>query len=112
VRGKAWKLDHNPEVRPLGCNGRYGNSGRGVHKNAGTPVCARCKKSAAHYARERRRGGIKPRTLEPCGTHAAAERHRRLGEPIDMACKLADANKSQDYRDRQKDAQILMESCV
>jgi hypothetical protein len=100
--GKAWNLDHNPAVRPLGCNGRYGNSGKSAHKNRGEPNCARCKASAAHYARERRRGGIKPRKLEPCGTHAAAERHRAKGEPIDRACRLADAAKSQDYRDRTK----------
>lgn len=110
MRGKAWKLDHDPTARPLGCNGRWGNSGRSAHTKRQEPPCAACLASSAHYAREHRRGAIKPRTLEPCGTHAAAERHRIKGEPIDMACRLADANKSQDYRDRQRPAEILMQS--
>jgi hypothetical protein len=97
-----WDTTHNPFVRPLGCNRRYGNSGRNGHKNRGEPICDKCLTSAAHYAREWRRKAIKPRTLEPCGTHAAAERHRRNNEPIDMACRLADAAKSQEYRDNQK----------
>jgi hypothetical protein len=30
-----------------------------------------------------------PRTLKPCGTQAAYNRHRRRGEPIDDACRQA-----------------------
>lgn len=30
-----------------------------------------------------------PRTLQPCGTHAAYQRHKRHGEPIDDACREA-----------------------
>src|SRR4051794_24533211 len=29
------------------------------------------------------------RSLAPCGTRSAAERHRRLGEPVDDACARA-----------------------
>ena len=35
--------------------------------------------------RDRKRGGP-PRTPAPCGTRAAAARHRRRGEPLDVAC--------------------------
>lgn len=28
--------------------------------------------------------------LEPCGTHAAYQRHHRAGEPIDLACRRAE----------------------
>lgn len=100
MRGKAWNLDHDPEARPLGCNGRYGNSGGAWHRRRGQPICAKCKASAAHYARERRRGGIRPRGLEPCGTLAAAERHRFNKEPLCFKCRLADAAATQAYRDR------------
>ena len=40
--------------------------------------------------RDRRRGGP-PRTSAPCGTNAAAKRHRRNGElPLDDACREAE----------------------
>lgn len=35
--------------------------------------------------RDRVRGG-EPRALSPCGTYAAAKRHRRKNEPLDRAC--------------------------
>jgi hypothetical protein len=35
--------------------------------------------------RDRVRGGA-PRALAPCGTYAAAKRHRRKNEPLDRAC--------------------------
>jgi hypothetical protein len=100
--GKAWKLDHDPETRPLGCNGRYGNSGGTAHRKRGETACDQCKASAAHYRRERTRGGIKPRKLKPCGTWAAAARHRHHNEPLDFACYLAEAAKEQARRDRKK----------
>lgn len=37
--------------------------------------------------RDRKRGA--PPTLKPCGTYAAAIRHRRNGEPVDAACAAA-----------------------
>lgn len=40
-------------------------------------------------ARIRARNGYVPKELLPCGTRAAAERHKRRGEPIDEACRLA-----------------------
>lgn len=87
---KNWDLTHNPEVRPIGCNGRYGQSGVSRHYHRGTKTCKRCLKSAAHYQRERRRGsGLGPRKLKPCGTIAAAARHRRKGEPLCFPCKVA-----------------------
>jgi hypothetical protein len=35
--------------------------------------------------RDRLRGS-EPRSLLPCGTYAAAKRHRRKNEPLDRAC--------------------------
>ena len=103
---RNWDKNHDPEERPLGCNGRYGNSGGSWHRRQtrakARKVCARCKKSAAHYARERRRGGIKPRELQPCGTWAAAVRHRYKGEELDFACRLAEAKQAQEKRDRKR----------
>lgn len=57
---KTWDRAHNPEARPLGCNGKYGSSGRGRHKYYGTPVCDACKASDNHYCRELRRGQTYP----------------------------------------------------
>lgn len=89
---KSWRLDHDPSARPLGCNGKYGVSGVQRHRKAGTEHCTPCRESAAHYRREARRGGIKPRKPQPCGTPAAAHRHRAKGEPVDFACHVAEAN--------------------
>ena len=97
-----WDLTHNPMVRPLGCNGRYGKSGADTHRRHGQKVCARCRKSQNHYQREVHRGGIKPRPLKPCGTNAAAERHRINGEELCFACKVAISQRVQQYRERQK----------
>lgn len=38
--------------------------------------------------------------IEPfvCGTHRAAQHHRRMGQPLDEACKEADAAYMRDYR--------------
>lgn len=99
-----WKLSHNPEKRPLGCNGKYGQSGGRTHRRRGEKVCAKCRKSGAHYQRERRRGaGAVPKPLRPCGTPAAANRHKRRGEEIDFACRVALAKEQQDRRDRRRE---------
>lgn len=90
--GRSWRLDHDPSARPLGCNGRYGGSGATLHYKRGETACDKCKASASHYKRERRRGERNPRRLKPCGTPAAAARHRVNGEPVDFACHLAEAN--------------------
>jgi len=41
--------------------------------------------------------------LRPCGTAAAARRHRRRGEPLDEACKQAEAADRRMYAHRQAD---------
>jgi hypothetical protein len=82
---------HVPEIRPLGCNGKYGDSGSRRHQRAGEPSCEKCTASSNHYRREVRRGRPRPRTLRPCGTRAAASRHRYNNEPLDFACRLAEA---------------------
>lgn len=97
-----WDYSHSPEVRPLGCNGKYGNSGRARHQRRGEAPCSRCTASANHYRRELRRGQPKPRTLRPCGTPAAASRHRYHGEPLDFACRLAEARQRAERRVPQK----------
>jgi hypothetical protein len=99
VAGPRWDTSHNPNTRPLGCNGRYGHSGADWHYRRKQKVCARCKRSRAHYERERRRGGLVPARLKPCGTTAAAQRHRDRGEDVCFKCKVADADKAQRRRD-------------
>jgi len=90
---RSWDFSHNPGARPLGCNGKYGDSGYKKHKRAGEDACGRCLKSKAHNLRERRRGaGRIPRPLHPCGTPAAARGHYRHNEPLDLACKVAHTN--------------------
>jgi hypothetical protein len=88
----AWDWSHDPEKRPLGCNGRYGNTGAARHYRKGTKACKKCLRSTAHYQRERRRGQLLGgRKLQPCGTNAAAMRHKRAGEELCYPCKLARA---------------------
>jgi len=87
----SWKFDHDPEDRPIGCNGRYGTSGAAKHHYHREEVCDDCKASARHYARERKRGQLYPRKLQPCGTRAAALRHRDRGEERCLPCKIAEA---------------------
>jgi len=98
VSGKPWRLDHDPFTRPLGCNGRPGDSGRKVHKRRGEPICPKCQEAGNHAVRERRRGSPCPRRLNPCGTPAAARRHRYKGEPVDLLCRAAEANYHADHR--------------
>lgn len=100
--GPSWRKDHDPFDRPLNCFGYYGKNGTVRHKREGTNVCELCRESAAHWFRENRRGGLKARTLQPCGTPAAANRHRRKGEPIDFACAVAEANYRAELRNRTK----------
>lgn len=85
-----WNLDHDPEARPLGCNGRYGKSGYNWHKYHKTEPCEACRDSLRHYERELARGQNYPRQLKPCGTRAAAQRHRARGEEPCLPCKLAE----------------------
>jgi hypothetical protein len=85
---KNWKLDHDPEARPLGCNGKYGTSGSKAHRRRGHNPCTWCKASEAHYARELRRGQGLPRPLHPCGTNAAYKRHLDLGEDPCFKCRV------------------------
>jgi hypothetical protein len=104
--GPSWRLDHDPFARPKGCHGKYGVSGVQRHKKAGTDACTDCRESAAHYRRERRRGGIKPRTPQPCGTYGGAARHKAAGEPTCFKCKVAEANYRVDLRERQRLARL------
>ena len=97
---KRWHLSHDPEQRPLGCNGKYGGSGMVAHRKKGEKGCMKCKASSRHYQREYRRGGIRPRQLKGCGTRAAAERHRAKDEELDFACRLAEAEYHQELRDK------------
>lgn len=86
---QRWNFDHDPESRPLGCNGLYGKSGAAKHRYRKEPVCDACKASQNHYERELNRGQKYPRVLKPCGTPAAALRHRYNNEPLDLACHEA-----------------------
>ncbi|MFI1926964.1 WhiB family transcriptional regulator [Streptomyces sp. NPDC020377] len=46
----------------------------------------------------RTRGGVPRGQLAPCGTRAAYQRHLRLREPVDEACRLANARSAGRYR--------------
>jgi hypothetical protein len=90
---KNWQLSHDPMARPLGCNGRYGPSGRVAHNRRGEEVCFACRESHNHYRREAKRGNPGTgRRLKPCGTNAAAKRHRAKGEPVCFKCRVAETN--------------------
>lgn len=96
----SWDFTHNPNRLPKGCNGRYGQSGYRRHKKAGTKVCARCRASKNHYQREVHRGERYPLRPQPCGTKAAAVRHRSKGEALDLACRVAEAKEIQTRREK------------
>jgi hypothetical protein len=107
VSPKNWKRDHDPEAQPLGCNGKYGGSGRKMHQRAGTPTCHKCRASNSHYQREFRRGQPAPRPRpKPCGTMAAAHRHREAGEKPCLDCYAAEAKYHADLRERQRLARL------
>lgn len=98
----TWDLKHDPFKRPLGCNGKYGNSGLVKHRRQGTTPCAKCRKSSNHYRRELKRGEPAPRKLRPCGTYAAAHRHLQNGEKLDFKCKLAYSKYRQELYENSK----------
>ena len=52
----------------------------------------------ARAYRDRKRG--RATSLAPCGTRAAAARHRRRGEPLDERCKQAE----RDYQNQRNQA--------
>ena len=107
TRAKPWR-SHDPLRRPLGCNGRPGDSGRQWHRRQGTDVCGRCREASNHARREARRGQPYPTPLYPCGTQAAAQRHRRNSEPVDLACAVADAADSAErYAKKKKTGDVM-----
>lgn len=59
-------------------------------------------KTPAERARDyrNRRRGAPPRPLAPCGTRAAAARHRRNGEPVCPACQQAERDYQRARRSR------------
>lgn len=97
-----WDLTHNPDKRPLGCNGKPGVSGRDAHKARGEPPCEKCKAAVNHTKRERNRGQTYPKRLKPCGTDAAAARHRKRKEPLDVPCQIAEAAAQRARKARRK----------
>lgn len=67
------------------------------HRMAGEDPCPACDAAYKKYQREhsaayrlRTRGPAKGQQLLPCGTKAAAVRHRKAGEELDDACKAAE----------------------
>lgn len=51
------------------------------------PVCIRCDNDMDRVVTRARTGVAQPRgELEPCGTHAAYNRHKARHEPLDDAC--------------------------
>lgn len=103
---KNWDTSHDPDARPLGCNGAYGTSGAKAHRRKGQATCDQCRASEAHYARELRRGQGLPRPLHPCGTPAAYKRHKERGEPIDFACRVGRSRYTASNRARRAAAKV------
>lgn len=102
-----WDTTHDPDARPLGCNGRYGNSGREKHRARNEQVCDKCRDSFNHYRRELARGQNLARPENPCGTPAAAARHRRNNERVCLKCRLAQNKNNQKYKAAKKAASLL-----
>lgn len=102
--GGRWRFDHDPFARPLGCNGKYGGSGVQKHRHYGTPPCKDCLESIAHYKRERRRGGLKPKQPAPCGTYGGAAQHKAKKEPTCFKCRVAEAAYRAEHRSKQREA--------
>lgn len=75
-------------------------------------VCRKCRASEAHYKREVRRGQKLGRRLEPCGTPAAARRHRVKGELLDTACQIAEAAYHKELRDSKKKLLTVVGECL
>jgi hypothetical protein len=61
-------------------------------------VTAKSDAERARAYRDRKRG--RATSLAPCGTRAAAARHRRRGEPLDERCKQAE----RDYQNQRNQA--------
>lgn len=101
---KSWRLDHDPTKRPNGCNGKPGDSGRNRHKRRNEPTCQQCREAANHANRERRRGQPLPRPLHPCGTFAAATRHRNKNERLCIPCQIAEAKYHANLRAKKRAA--------
>ena len=99
----TWKLSHNPLERPLGCNGKPGDSGRKAHQRRKERACRKCRKASNWSKRERNRGQPHPRQLHPCGTPAAARRHRTNNELLDIPCQIAEAQYHADLRAQKKE---------
>lgn len=71
------------------------------HLKAGEPVCEPCRLARLEY-QVKRRGGYKPRKLQPCGTPAAYQRHLKRGEDVCEECRRAyNAGQAQYRRNRQ-----------
>lgn len=100
----GWREAHDPEARPLGCNGKYGVSGAQRHDRAGEERCEACRESCNHYKREQRRGGLVKRRPPACGTYPAVSRHKRRSEPLDFACRVAQARYRAKNREQHRQA--------
>ena len=106
--------------KPQSEHGTYARAKR--HKRDGEPLCDPCAEALREYQREaaarsrhRRKAKLEkpgPRTVipegepppslavepHPCGTTAAAARHRKKGEPLCEPCRLAEREYHNAYR--------------
>ena len=91
-----------PEPKPV----QHGtDAGYWREKRSGKEACEECKTAHSAYNADRKRKTraaskpVKPPAEPaPCGTYAAAGRHKRRGEPLDDACRQA----RRDYQNDQK----------
>lgn len=104
---------HDPEARPLGCNGKYGRSGQKRHKRGGTEVCEPCRLSYNHYWRAYRRGDIEKQEISrwdlthnparrPLGCNgrygkSGADTHRRHGQAVCKRCRASQNHYNREY---------------
>lgn len=111
---KSWKTKHDAgtiveaPIRSKRQVAQCGTlSGYSKHRRDGEPACRPCREAANEYQRTRsqKNRGEKPQrsnrhtaNLQPCGTMAAYQRHKRDGEEPCQPCREAKRIASKEYQ--------------
>ena len=105
VNGCVWHVEDADERTRCGTRPGYQK-----HLRDGSEPCLPCRQANADADRRLAQTGTtkqpklgpgQPRKPRPeCGTPAASHRHRHYGEPIDDACRAANARKCAEYKQR------------
>lgn len=107
------------QLKPCGTPGGYGR-----HIFRKESPCQPCREAWREYqieydkarARTNHDKAATPRELAPCGSFAAAQRHRKNGEELCGPCRQADrdykAQKARDYRAAKKDRREALDQLL